>query len=101
MLQFQRICLAEGGHIGAQVIEPDLLGIALVRSAAGKEQHISLDPLGVENAGGQAQDGMQITLVHQVNADFLTLAVGKEDVIRQDHSGAGLSVPVQTAVNVL
>ena len=32
---------------------------------------------------------MQVALVHQVNADFFTLTVRKEDVIRQNDSGAG------------
>ena len=52
MFGLQRGGLTETGHIGAQVIEPDLFGVALVALASGEEQHISLDALGVENAGG-------------------------------------------------
>lgn len=51
-------------NIGPQVIEPDFFGIALVGFATGKEQHIGLDTLGIENAGGQTEDGMQVALVH-------------------------------------
>lgn len=52
MLGFQRSGLAEAGHIGAQIIEPDLLGIALIAPAPCEEQHIGLDSLRIENAGG-------------------------------------------------
>ena len=101
MLGFQRGGLAEAGHIGAQVIEPDLLGVALIALATGKEQHIGLDALGVENAGGQAENGVQITLVHQVAADLLTVTIGKEHIIRQHHSSPCLTICLQAAVNVL
>ena len=52
MFCFQRRGLAKTGHIGAQVVEPDFLGVALVAPATGEEQHIGFDALGIENAGG-------------------------------------------------
>ena len=48
----QRGALAELGHVGAKVVDPDFLCIALFRFAAGEEEHISLHALGVEDAGG-------------------------------------------------
>lgn len=101
MLGFQRGGLAKAGHIGAQVVEPDFLGVAFVALAPGEEQHIGLDALGVENAGRQAENGMQITLVHQVTADFLAVAISKKHIVRQHHGGSGFAVGFQAAVDVL
>lgn len=101
MLGFQRSGLAKAGHIGTQIVEPDLLGIAFVAPTTGEEQHIGFDPLGVENTGGQTENGVQITLVHQVAADFLPVAVGKKHIVRQHHCGPGLTVGLQTALDVL
>ena len=44
---------------------------------------------------------MQITLVHQVAADFLAVSVSKQHIVRQYHSGPGLAIGLQTAVDVL
>ena len=45
---------------------------------------------------------MQITLVHQVTADLLPIAVGKEHVIGQHHSGPAVALGIRSqAVNVL
>ena len=101
MLGLQGRGLAEGGHIGPQVIEPDLFGIALVGSATGEEQHIGLDTLGIENAGGKTENRMQITLIHQVNTDALTVTVSEEDIIRQHHSSTCFAVGLQAAVDML
>ncbi len=81
MLGFQRGGLAKAGHIGAQVVEPDFLGVALVAPATGEEQYIGFDALGIENAGRQAENGVQITLVHQVAADFLAVSVSKQHIV--------------------
>ena len=101
MFGFQRGGLAKAGHIGAQVIEPNLFGVALIALAPGEEQHIGLDALSVENTGGQTEDGVQITLVHQVTADLLAVAVGKEHIVRQHHGSPGLVIGFQAAVDVL
>ena len=87
MIMRQRGALAEAGHVGAQVVDPDFLGVALVLLATGEEQHVGLDALGVEDAGGQAQDGVQVALVHQVGADLLAVAVVKQHVVGQHHGG--------------
>lgn len=92
MLGFQRSGLAEAGHIGAQVVEPDFLGVAFVALAPCEEQHIGLDALGVENAGRKAENGMQSTLVHQVTADLFAVTIGKEHIVRQHHSSPSLAI---------
>ena len=44
---------------------------------------------------------MQITLVHQVAADFLAVSVSKQHIVRQHHSSPCLAVGLQAAVDVL
>ena len=44
---------------------------------------------------------MQITLIHQVATDLLTVAIGKEHIIRQYHGGPSLAIGFQAAVDVL
>ena len=44
---------------------------------------------------------MQITLVHQVTADLLAVAVSKKHIVRQHHGSPGLSIGLQAAVDVL
>ena len=44
---------------------------------------------------------MQIALVHQVTANLLAVAVGKEHIVRQHHGGTSLVVGFQAAVDVL
>ena len=81
--------LAKARHIAAQIIDPDGLGAALLLvgvagAALLEEEHIGLDSLGVEDAGGQAQYGVQVALFHQVaahlGADQVELA---EDAVNQ------------------
>lgn len=91
--------LAEGGHIGPQVVVPHFPGVVPVALAPGEEQHIGLDSLGVEDARGKPQDGVEIALVHQVQPDLFSVPVGKERVVRQDHSSP--AAPFQGAVDVL
>jgi len=97
----ERMGLAKAGHVGAQVVEPDLLRAALVTAAAREEEHVRLDALRVENARGQAQDGVQAAFVHEVAADGGAVALGKEHVIREHDGGAGVAVRAQAAVDVL
>ena len=57
-------------------------------SAAGllvEEQHIALSALLVENAGGQAEDRVEIELVEQALADFLAGTRLEQHVVRHDH----------------
>ena len=53
-------------HVGAQVLDPQLAG---PRGFGGgllvEEQHICFHALGVEQAGGQAQQGVDVAVVQQ------------------------------------
>jgi hypothetical protein len=95
----ERRALAELGHVGAHVVDPHFLGVALVGLATGEEQHIGLDALGVEDAGGQAQDGVQVALVHQVAANVGADVAFEEHVVGQHHGGAATGL--EAAVDVL
>lgn len=101
MVFFQRVSFAEGGHIGAQVIEPNLTGVTFVLTATGEKQHIGFDALSIENAGGQTKNGMQVALLHQVAADTLTITVSEQDIVRQNNCRTSLARLIQTAVDVL
>ena len=92
---------AEAGLVGAHIIEGDFLGIALLRFPAREEQHICLDALGIENTGGQAKNGMQITEVHQFAADAGTVSADEQNVIRHYNSTAGIAVRFQAAIDYL
>jgi hypothetical protein len=65
----------------------------------GEEQHVGLDALGVKDAGGQAQDGVQVALVHQVAADVGAHIAFKQHVVGQHHGGAAAGL--EAAVDVL
>ena len=101
MAFLQRIGLAEGGHVGAKIIEPDFLGIAFIALSTREEQHIRLNALCIKNASRQTQNGMQITLLHQVLTNALTIAIGKKYVIREHDRSAGITGSIQAAIDML
>lgn len=101
VLALERVSLAEGRHVRAQVVEPDFVRVPLVGRAARKEEHICLDALRIEDARRQTQDGVQVALLHEVAADGLTVAVGEQDVVGQDDGGARFAVCLKAAVDVL
>ena len=101
MRHVKRVCLAQRWHIRAQIVEPDFFRVAPVRTAPREKQHVGFHALRVENARRETEHRVKIALVHEVGADFLAVAVGKEDVVRQNHSGAGSSAGVQAPVDVL
>ena len=98
-------CAAAGstkaGHIGAHIVERNLGGVILLGCPAGKEQHIGLDALCIENAGRQAQNGMQIAEIHQFPAHAGTVSGGKQHIIRQHHGAASLAVRLQASIDHL
>ena len=55
-----------------------------------EEQHIGLHTLGVEQAGGQAQQGVHIALVQQLLANGFARAAFKQHVVGQDHRRAAV-----------
>ena len=53
--------------VGAVVVEPDFFRPGPFPPwLAVEEQHIRLDALGVEDAGGQAQNGVQVAFLQQL-----------------------------------
>ena len=73
----------------AVLVEPDLLG----RLALLEEQQIGADGgVGLEDAVGQADDGVQVALLHQVFLEPRLHAFAEERAVGQDHGGpaAGL-----------
>jgi hypothetical protein len=54
------------GHFAAHVVDPDALGVAGVRFATGEEIHVGLYALGIEDAGGQTEDSVEIAFVQEV-----------------------------------
>jgi len=74
-------------QVGAQVVDPELLGPGLfLGGLAVEEEDVGLDSLGVEDAGGQAQEGVDVGLLEQLAADGLARAALEEHVVGQ-HDG--------------
>lgn len=68
----------------AVIVNPDILrGLALI-----EEQHVGFHAVGVENAGGQAQDGMQVVILHQLVPHLFGGAAIGEHAVRQHHAHA-------------
>ena len=88
VLAGERGALAELRHVGPEVIDPDFFGVVLVGGAPGEEEDVGFNALGVEDAGGETQDGVQVALVHEVAADVLADAGLKQNIVRQHHGGA-------------
>ncbi len=87
-------------HVGAQVVNPQLLGPGRFRSRLlVEEQHICLYSLSVEQAGRQTQQGMHIALMQQLAADGLTRPAFEQHVIRHDHRSA--SILLEQCLHVL
>ena len=85
VLDRQRAGLAEGGHVGPHVIDPDRLGVGLVGLAALEKQHVGLDALRIEDAGRQPQDGVQVAKVHQPRAQPAAGVVLEQHVVGHHH----------------
>ena len=82
-----RIGLLAVGH--AVLVEPDFLG----RLALLEEQQVGADAgVGLEDAVGQADDGVQVALLHQMFLEPRLHALAEERAVGQDHGGpaAGL-----------
>lgn len=95
----QWCAFAEGWHVAAEVVEPDFTGVLFVCGTALEEEDVRFDALGVEDAGGESEDGVEVALVHQVLPDSPSFPVGEEHVVREDDGCA--SAAFEAAVNVL
>ena len=90
--------LAELRHVGAQVIDPDSLGVAFVFFAARKNRTLVFT-LRVEDPRRQAQDGVQVALVHEVGVGWTCRRCFKQDVVGEDNGGA--TPRLQPTIDVL
>ena len=81
----QRIGLEGEVLVSPQVVDPKLLG---PRSFTGwllvEEENIGLDTLGVEQAGRQTQERMDLALVQELPANGLACPTFEEDIIGDD-----------------
>ncbi len=64
-----------------------------------KEEHVGFDAVGVENAGGQAQNGVEIGGLQQLLADGFACATFKQYVVGEDDGG--LAGGFEQGANVL
>src|ERR1019366_1411195 len=86
--------------VGAEIVDPQgACPGSLAGRLAVEEEHVGLDALGVEDAGGQAEQGMDIAIVEEALADGFAGAALKQDVVGQDDGGA--SVDLEQAADVL
>ena len=84
----QRIRLEREVLVGAQVVDPEVLSPGLfVGGFALKEEHVGLHALGVEDAGGQAQQGVDVAALEEFAADGFTGSAFEEHVVGEDDSG--------------
>lgn len=75
-------------HVGPQVIHRRRPGARLGPSRQPlEEQHVGLNALAVEDAGGQAQDGVQVEFVQQAAAQRLAGSALEQHIVGQHHGG--------------
>ena len=86
--------------VGAEVVDPERLGPwRFAGRLAVEEEDVGLDALGVEDAGGQPQQGMDIAIVQEAFADGFAGAALEENVV--GHNDGGAAVDLQQAADVL
>ena len=57
-----------------------------------EEEDVGLDALGVEDAGGQAQEGVDVAALEQFAAHGFAGAAFEEDVVGDDDGGAAVDL---------
>ena len=78
----ERVLLEGEVLLGTQVVDPQLLGPGLLGAlAAAEEQHVGLHTLGVEDAGGQAQQRVDLPVMQEPAADRLARSSFEEHVV--------------------
>lgn len=75
-------------NVGAVIVHPNLFcpGV-FAGGAVVEEENVGFDALGVEDAGGQTQDGVEIRRFKEFLAHGFACAPFKEDVIGDDDRG--------------
>ena len=87
----QRTGLESEVLVGAQVVNSQLFSPrCLTGWFAFKEHRIGLHALCVNQTSRQSKDGVHITLVQQLFADYLSCTALKQHVIRQHHCRAAM-----------
>ena len=86
--------------VGTVVVEPDLFcpGPFPTRLAV-EEKDVGLNPLGIKDAGRQAQDGVQVAFLQQLAPHRLPRAAFKEHVVR--HHYCRFPMDLQQLMDVL
>ena len=79
---FEGIRLESEVHVSAEVVNPHLFrpGRRAGRPAV-EEEDVSLDALGVEDAGWQAQESVNVALLEEATPDRLTAALEEDRAI--------------------
>ena len=84
----ERVLLEGEVPVGAQVVHPQVPSPGpLGPLPALEEQHVGLHALGVEDAGGQAQQGMHVAIVQEPPADGLARPGLEQHVVGHHHCG--------------
>ena len=89
----ERIGLEAEFYVGTEVVDPEFFrpgGFA--GGFAVEEEDVGFDALGVEDAGGQAQQGVDIALMQQFSAHGFAGPAFEEDVIRHDDGGPAIDL---------
>ena len=87
-------------HVGAQIVDPEPLGLHIGTGLALiEEEHVGFDPLRVKDAGGQAQEGMDIAALQQVAPDGFARSPLEKHVVGDDHRR--LPAGLEQAIDVL
>ena len=73
---------------GSQIVDPEVFGPGLfVGGFALEEGDVGFDALGVEDAGGEAQEGVDVAALEELAADGFTCPAFEEDVVGEDDGG--------------
>ena len=74
--------------VGAEVVDPEVFGPGLFAGfLALEEEDVGLHSLGVEDAGGEAQEGVDVAALEEFAADGFAGSAFEEDVVGEDDGG--------------
>ena len=84
----ERVGLEGEVLVGAEVVDPEILGPGLFAGfLALEEEDVGLHALGVEDAGGEAQEGVDVAAFEEFAADGFAGSAFEEDVVGEDDGG--------------
>ena len=90
-MRFRVVFFQREVHVRAQVVDPELFRPRLfLRRFAVEEEDVRLHALRVEDAGGQAQQGVHVGLLEQFAPDGLARAAFEQHVVRHHHRRAAV-----------